>query len=246
MSVHDAPAAGSHPGGSLVIIPALNEERTLGAVIANLRALEARLTILVIDDGSTDATAVVARREGAQVISHPFNLGYGAALQTGYRYAVREGHGYLVQIDADGQHAAADVLRLLAPLQEGRADVALGSRFTPGGDYEMGRLRSFGRACLLVLLKICGGPPLTDPTSGFQAYTHAVAKICCGDFYPSDFPDIDVLLTLHRRGCRIVEVPVHMAPNPPHRLAMHSGLRAVFYSYKMLLSTLRSAFAPPT
>jgi cellulose synthase/poly-beta-1,6-N-acetylglucosamine synthase-like glycosyltransferase len=235
---------GSGPGACLVIIPALNEERTLGGVVAGLRAVDPAQAVLVIDDGSTDATAAVARREGARVVSHPFNLGYGAALQTGYRYAVREGYPYLVQMDADGQHAATDVQRLLEPLRSGIADVALGSRFAAGGEYDMGRVRDVGRAALRSLLKLCGGPPLTDPTSGFQAFTQAVARMCCGDFYPSDFPDIDVLLTLHRRGCRIVEVPVRMAPNPPHRMSMHGGLRSVFYSYKMLLATLRSALAP--
>lgn len=227
----------------LVIIPALNEEATLSGVLTALRAVGAGLSVLVVDDGSTDATAEVARRHGALVVSHPFNLGYGAALQTGYLHAARGPYRFLVQMDADGQHAARDVPRLIAALRAG-ADVALGSRFAAQGEFHMSPLRRFGRLCMQFLLAACGGPRVADPTTGFQAYTRPVFEFCCGDFYPTDFPDIDVILSLHRRGFRIVEVPVRMAPNPPSRVPMHAGLRVLYYTYKMLLATLRSALSP--
>jgi glycosyltransferase involved in cell wall biosynthesis len=178
------------------------------------------------------------------VVSHPCNLGYGAALQTGYKWAARAGYRYLAQMDADGQHDPADVVRLLAPLRADAADVVIGSRFIEASGYRMSAARTAGREFFQRLLVACGGPRIADPTSGFQALTRAAFTFCCADFYPFDFPDVDVLLLLHRRGFRITEVPVTMAPSPEGRVAMHTGLRAVYYPYKMLLSTLRIALAP--
>src|SRR5690348_17000974 len=106
----------------VVVIPALNEESRLGRVIEGVRRCTRGLDVLVVDDGSGDATAAVAREHGADVLSHPFNLGYGAALQTGYKRALQAGYAHLVQMDADGQHDPADIERLLAPLRDGTAD----------------------------------------------------------------------------------------------------------------------------
>jgi len=237
-------APGTRPANGLVIIPALNEAATIGAVIERLRAAAPELDVLVVDDGSGDATAELARRHGARVVSHPFNLGYGAALQTGYKRADRDGYGYVVQMDGDGQHDAADVARLLESLRAARADVVIGSRFAEATGYRMGAARAVGRALFQRLLAACGGPRITDPTSGFQALARPAFQFCCADFYPSDFPDIDVLLLLHRQGFRIIEVPVQMAPNPTGHVRMHRGLRVLYYPYKMLLATFRSALAP--
>jgi glycosyltransferase involved in cell wall biosynthesis len=240
----DATATSDSAVEGVVIIPALNEAARLGSVIDGVRVRVPTLAVLVIDDGSRDETAAVARTHGAHVLSHPFNLGYGAALQTGYKHALRAGYRYLVQMDADGQHDPADVVRLLAPLRAGAADIVIGSRFVEASGYRMGAVRAAGRAFFERLLVACGGPRVSDPTSGFQALGRAAFTFCCADFYPSDFPDVDVLLLLHRRGFRITEIPVTMAPSPPGHVPMHAGLRALYYPYKMLLSTLRSALAP--
>ena len=228
----------------VVIIPALNEATRLGSVIDRAREHAPTLAVLVVDDGSRDETAAVARAHGAHVVSHPFNLGYGAALQTGYKHAMRAGYRYLVQMDADGQHDPADIERLLAPLRTGAADIVIGSRFAEARGYRMGAARVAGRAFFQRLLIACGGPRVSDPTSGFQALGRAAFTFCCEEFYPSDFPDVDVLLLLHRRGFRVTEIPVTMAPSPPGHVTMHAGLHAVYYPYKMVLSTLRSALAP--
>ena len=228
----------------LVVIPALNESATVGGVVEDLRSTALDLDVLVIDDGSSDDTTAQARAHGARVVSHPFNLGYGAALQTGYKYADQHGYAWVVQMDGDGQHDAADVARLLEPLRAARADVVIGSRFAEATGYRMGAARAVGRTLFQCLLAACGGPRVTDPTSGFQALARPAFRFCCADFYPSDFPDIDVLLLLHRSGFRITEVPVTMAPSPPGHVPMHTGLRALYYPYKMLLSTLRSALEP--
>ncbi|HEY8515171.1 MAG TPA: glycosyltransferase family 2 protein [Candidatus Binatia bacterium] len=229
---------------SLLIIPAFNEQRSIGAVIDRVRATGLELDVLVINDGSRDDTAEIARRHGATVVSHPFNLGYGAALQTGYKYAIRNGYRHLVQMDADGQHDPAYIPSLLEPVRAGEADVVIGSRFIEATGYQMGGARTVGRVFFQRVLVWCGGPHIADPTSGLQALSRSVVRFCCSDFYPFDFPDIDVLLLLHRQGFRIREVPVTMAPSPPQRKPMHYGLRAVYYPYKMLLSTFRSMFMP--
>lgn len=231
---------------SVLVIPALNEERSIAKVIAGVRATGIDVDVLVIDDGSRDATAALARESEAHVISHPFNLGYGAALQTGYKYAVREGYAEVVQMDADGQHDPAYVPRLLAPIRSGEADLVIGSRFLEESGYQMGSARSAARVFFQRVLVFFGGPHIADPTSGLQALSRPVFRFCCSDFYPSDFPDIDVLLLLHRQGFRIREVPVHMAPSPPERKTMHAGLKTIYYPYKMLLSTFRSWRTKPS
>jgi glycosyltransferase involved in cell wall biosynthesis len=228
----------------VVVIPAFNEAARIGSIIDRVRLSAPALDVLVIDDGSSDDTPERAHRHGARVLKHPFNLGYGAALQTGYKYAERASYQMLVQMDADGQHDPADVPRLVAPLRTDTADIVIGSRFAERRGYRMGAARTAGRAFLQRLLVACGGPRVADPTSGFQALRRAAFTFCCADFYPSDFPDVDVLLLLHRAGFRITEIPVTMAPSPPGRVPMHNGLRTLYYPYKMLLSTLRSAGAP--
>jgi len=233
-------------GPTLAIIPAFNEGARIEAVLQRLAAAAPALDVLVVDDGSRDDTAARARALGAYVASHPFNLGYGAALQTGYKWAVRADYSTVVQLDADGQHDAADVVRLLAPLAAGTADVAIGSRFIEPSGYRMGPLRATGRWIFATMLRVFGGPRIADPTSGFQALTRPAFEFCCGDFFPSDFPDVDVLLALARQGMRLVEVPVRMAPNPAAHVSMHAGLRALYYPYKMLLATYRSALGPRT
>ncbi len=225
---------------TLVIIPALNEARSITRVVEAVRGADGALDILVIDDGSHDETATLARQAGAQVASHPFNLGYGAALQTGYKWALAHDYSYVVQLDADGQHDPAFLPRLLEPLHQGTADLVIGSRFLTDSGYRMDAARNAGRLFLQRLLRAFGGPRIADPTSGLQALRRPVIEFCCRDFYPSDFPDIDVLLVLHRRGFRLVEVPVTMAPSPAGRKTMHAGLKALYYPYKILLATVRA------
>jgi glycosyltransferase involved in cell wall biosynthesis len=231
--------------GPLVIIPALNEARAIAEVVLGVRA-SCRSDILVINDGSRDATAERAAEAGATVLSHPFNLGYGAALQTGYKYAVAHGYDTVVQMDADGQHDPAYIPALLVPLAVDEADLVIGSRFKEVSGYEMSLTRSAGRVFFQRVLVFFGGPKIQDPTSGLQALSRPVFELCCSDFFPFDFPDIDVLLLLHRHGFRILEIPVKMAPSPEGRRPMHTGLTALYYPYKMLLSTFRSWRARPT
>jgi len=226
----------------VALIPAYDEAARIGAVLERARAQMPDFELVVVDDGSRDATGEIARAAGATVLRHLFNLGYGAALQTGYKYALRAGAGLVVQMDADGQHDPADALALAAPVAAGEFDLVIGSRFLGVGDYRMGGLRAAGRALFQGILRAFG-IRVSDPTSGFQALSRRVLALYVGDAFPSDYPDVDVLLIAHRRGLSIGERPVRMAASPRASL-LHSGLAPVYYVYKMLLS-LWAASAEP-
>ena len=189
----------------------------------------------MIDDGSADATAELARSHGALVLRHPINLGYGAALQTGYKYALRRGAALVAQMDADGQHDPADLPQLIAPVLRDEADLVIGSRFLGAGNYRMGLIRNAGRALFRGIARLAG-LRVTDPTSGFQALGPRVLALYASELvFPSDFPDVDVLLSAHRRGIRIAERAVRMHPSE-RSSTLHAGWRPFYYVYKMLLS----------
>ena len=220
--------------GRLLVIPAFNEEVRISEVLRRVMATRLGFEIVVVDDGSGDRTALLARRLGVRVIQHPFNLGYGAALQTGYKYGLRSGAKWVVQMDADGQHDPRDIPILLEPVLNGKADLVVGSRFLEGVTYRMGLARSLVRRVLQVVARIFG-LNVTDPTSGFQAMNREVLRLYVRDSFPSDFPDLDVLLAARRCSIRIEERRVSMAPSP-RPSSIHRSFRAAYYLYKMILS----------
>lgn len=217
-----------------IVIPAFNEEARLPAVLTELRRTLPDHDLVVIDDGSRDRTAEVAARAGARVLRHPYNLGYGAALQTGFKYALECDAPWVVQMDADGQHLPAEVPALVALLASGDCDIAIGSRFLAPSGYEMGALRSTGRQLIRALGRLAG-LDLTDPTSGFQALSQRALALYARDWFPTDYPDVDVRLVAARDGLRIREVPVQMAAGV-RESTLHSGWKPLYYVYKMLLS----------
>jgi glycosyltransferase involved in cell wall biosynthesis len=218
----------------LAIVPAYNEAASIGRVVGELRERAAEFDVLVVDDGSTDETAARAEAAGAKVLRHPFNLGYGAGLQTGYKYALEVGAKWVVQMDADGQHDPSDIRRLLAPLERGECDLVIGSRFLAPTGYQMGFTRTLGRRFFTGLARLFG-IRVTDPTSGFQALDRKVLELYAGDAFPSDYPDVDVLVTAHRCGLRVREVGVLMHASE-RKSTLHGGLRSIWYVYKMLLA----------
>lgn len=220
---------------TLVIIPAFNEEQRIAAVVAGVRNVVPAATIVVINDGSRDRTAAVARAAGATVVSHPFNMGYGVAIQTGYKYALANGFEELVQIDGDGQHDPAGIPQLLATLRSGACDFVLGSRFLNDESYRPPLVRRLGMAFFRKIVSLVVRQPITDCTSGYQAFNRAVMGFFAGELFPCDYPDADVLISLHLAGFRIREVPVRMTANVQGK-SMHSGLKPFYYVFKMLLS----------
>lgn len=219
-----------------MVIPAYCEAGRVGDVVREVLRADLGLTVVVVDDGSHDNTAREARHAGATVISHPYNLGYGTSLHTGYCYALRQGFDRVLQMDADGQHDASMLARLLSGLERG-ADVVLGSRYLDGEPPASSFARRVGTTLFAWIATRCTGQRITDPTSGFQGLSQRAVESLVNDGFPEDYPDTDVLIEHARRGMRLVEVPVRMHPRRGG-LSMHRGARIAYYGYKMLLTLL--------
>lgn len=222
----------------LVVLPAYNEEQSIHSVIEEIKQSMPFADILVVDDGSTDRTGEIARESAVGVIAHPFNLGYGAALQTGFRYATRKGHDFVFTMDADGQHIPASAANLIEAMDWKKADVVIGSRFINGTEYNVGRLRKIGIKIFSFIAKTYTGIDITDPTSGFQLLNRKVfSYLAYGDNYPFDYPDVNIIMALHKKKFKITEAPVSMLGNK-YGKSMHSGFKPVLYVIKMCLAII--------
>jgi len=220
---------------TLVIIPAFNEEEKIQTVFQGIKQEVPEAIVLVVNDGSSDQTEARALASGAKVLSHPFNMGYGVTLQTGYKYALKHGFEYILQMDGDGQHDPRYLPILLREIEKERADVVIGSRFLSEAGYRADWLRQIGIYLFRFIASFLCGQKITDPTSGYQALSRRAVEFCVRDSFPGDYPDADVLVLMHGAGLRIREVPVRMHPNANGK-SMHSGLKPLYYIYKMCLS----------
>jgi glycosyltransferase involved in cell wall biosynthesis len=223
----------------LVIIPAYNESKNIANVIEAIRQSSKDTDILVVDDGSSDNTAKIAKRCGVRVIRHIFNCGYGAALQTGYKYATYKNYDVIAQIDGDGQHDPSYLNSLFEKLKDEKIDIVIGSRFLNSPrKYHMQFMRKLGMRFFQFLIYFFTKNKISDPTSGYQAIKKNVFQLFAdGNIFPSDYPDADVIVLLHFRGFRITEAPVVMYENYSGQ-SMHSGFKPVYYVLKMLLSLI--------
>ncbi len=221
----------------LIIIPAYNEEKSIGKVVKEAQQSVPGGGIVVIDDGSTDATAQIAREAGAVVLSHNVNLGYGAALQTGYKYALKKNYDYFVQLDADGQHPPRYINDLLSVLGKEPIDIVIGSRFLGEGGYKISLIRRLGVRVLAFITSSIIGQRITDSSSGFRAFTRQVAEFFANIDYPSDYDDADVIILSHFAGFRIKEASVRMYESASGK-SMFDGGKLVYYGFKMLLSIM--------
>jgi glycosyltransferase involved in cell wall biosynthesis len=219
----------------LVIIPAYNEADNIAPIISEVQSFHKEFDILVVDDGSADATAALAESCGAKVLRLPFNLGYGAAVQTGLHYGVENDYEVCVLTDGDGQHDPQYIASLVEPVASGLADLALGSRFLGKADYKV----PFGRRIGILLFRKIASyfthQQITDPTSGFQAIGRNLMEFFVNDNYPYDFPDADTLIRLYFAGFKIQEVPVTIRPRLKGE-SMHGGFSTIYYIYKMFFS----------
>nr|WP_249419958.1 glycosyltransferase family 2 protein [Rhabdothermincola salaria] len=226
----------------LAIVPALNEEATVGDVVkAIIGDLEA--DVLVIDDGSSDRTALLARDAGAVVVRHPFNLGVGAALRTGFKYARRTGYPVVIQVDADGQHDTAGAHALVAAVVDGGVDLVVGSRFAEG--YQVSGLRRLSMRALSRTVSRRLGVEITDTTSGFRAFSaRAVDRFAAS--YPSQYlsDTVEALLLAHDDGLRIAEVPVRMRERMGGR-ASAGRIKSVFHLVRLMLVVSIHRFRRP-
>ncbi len=221
----------------LAIVPAFNEERSLPTVIAGLHRHAPGVDVCVVDDGSTDGTARVAREHGAVVLALPLNLGIGGAVQAGYRWARDRGYDVAVQVDGDGQHDPSFLPTLVADVAAGRSELVVGSRFA--GPVEPGAFRSTwsrraGIRYLAVMLRLRCGARVTDPTSGFRAAGRAAIELFARA-YPPDYPEPESIAVAARAGLRVAEVPVRMN----ERLHGESSIglsRSLYYLVKVSMA----------
>ena len=229
----------------LIIIPALNEsgaiERTIREVLS-LRLPDVCLDVLVVDDGSSDDTAVRARVAGAEVVCMPFNLGIGGAVQTGYRYAHTGGYDIAVQIDGDGQHDPSYLKDVILPVMEGRADMCIGSRFLMSNEgFRSSLLRRIGINFFSFLIRLLTGLTIKDTTSGFRSCGRRLIGIFAS-YYPHDYPEPEAIVVARRIGCSVTEVPVIMRARSSGASSI-SFLKPIYYMIKVsgaiLLHTLK-------
>jgi glycosyltransferase involved in cell wall biosynthesis len=226
----------------VAIVPAYNEAANIGRVVDEVRAFDAALDVVVVDDGSADQTAAAARAHGARVLRLPFNLGIGGAVQTGFRYAYEQGYEIAVRVDGDGQHDPSQLGAVLAPVLAGEADIAVGSRFAgPGGDgYRSSRSRRVGIRLLAWIVSRIVGRRVTDTTSGFQALNRTAITLFARD-YPHDYPEVEATVMMFRHRLRAVEVPVSMRERGGGRSSI-TALRSIYYMIKVLLAIFVGLF----
>jgi glycosyltransferase involved in cell wall biosynthesis len=224
----------------IAIVPAFNEEACIGGVIDELRAFDDGLGIVVVDDGSSDRTADVARARGAAVLRLPFNLGIGGCVQTGFRYADEEGFDVAVRVDGDGQHDASQLGAVLAPVLAGEADICVGSRYHERAGYQSSTTRRIGIRILAATVSALTRQRLTDPTSGFQALNRKAIRLFAAD-YPHDYPEVEALVLLIRHKLRVQEVSVQMRPRAGGRSSIRN-FGSVYYMVKVLLALFVGAF----
>jgi glycosyltransferase involved in cell wall biosynthesis len=219
----------------LVIIPAFNEEEHIGGVLNAVRDSIPCGDILVVNDGSIDHTAEIAKDMGVMVLDIPFNIGYGGAVQTGFRFATEYGYDRVITIDGDAQHDPYSAKNLIETSEQTRADAVIGSRFLKG-NYRMGVARRIGARIFSHIAGLYTGTKFTDPTSGFQILNRNVfSYLAEGNNYPLDYPDVNIIMALHKMKFKVTETPVMMKEKPGGK-SMHSGLKPFIYVVRMFLS----------
>lgn len=233
---------------TLVVVPAWNEESTIAAVLDDLAAQAPFADVVVSNDGSTDSTAQVAAQHGVPVLDLPFNLGVGGAVRAGFRYALRNGYDVVVQVDADGQHDARDVARLVAALDDHSADVVIGARFAEPGGYTVRGPRRWAMLVLSKVLSHISGARLTDTTSGYKAHGPRAIELFAHN-YPAEYlgDTIEALVIAARSGLSIAEIGVTMRPRAGGQ-ASHGPLKSAVFLARaglaLLLALSRPAVVP--
>jgi glycosyltransferase involved in cell wall biosynthesis len=220
----------------LVIVPALNEERSVGAVVQMTRRLG--YDVCVVDDGSTDATGAHARAAGATVLRVPLNLGVGGALRCGFRWALAHAYDVVVQLDADGQHDPNEIARLLGAMRENAADMVIGSRFAEGsGAYEVHTARRFAMSLLARRAARITGTQVIDSTSGFRAIRRPLLDGFAAN-YPVEYlgDTVEALIEAGRSGATIVEHPISASPRA-HGRGSAGVLASIWYVARVLIAT---------
>ena len=225
----------------IAIVPAYCEEQAIGGVIAEIRAFDPNLDVVVVDDGSPDGTSAAARTAGATVVRLPFNLGIGGAVQTGFKYALTHGYELAVRLDGDGQHDPTELPKLIEPVLAGKADIVVGSRFANGRDaYRPPFARRVGIGLFAGVVSMLVGQRVTDTTSGFQALNLKGISLFAAD-YPHDYPEVEATVMVVKHRLTLLEVPVRMREREHGRSSI-TALRSLYYVVKVLLALFVGLF----
>ena len=222
----------------LIIIPAYNEEKNIGSVINDIKNNLPSADIVVINDGSTDNTSAIARTAGAIVIDLPTNLGIGGAMQTGYKFARENKYDIAIQVDADGQHAATEIPKILDRLNQKDVEAVIGSRFVIENpkSFQSTFLRRMGITFFSKLISSILRQRITDATSGFRAVTKKVIEKFAVN-YPEDYPEPEAIVLLYKWGFKIAEVPVTMSPRKAS-ISSITRIQSIYYLVKVTLAIL--------
>jgi glycosyltransferase involved in cell wall biosynthesis len=228
----------------IAIVPALNEEETVGRVIDELRGFDPGFEVVVVDDGSVDRTATIAETRGVHVIRLPFNIGIGGAVQTGFRYAYENGFELAVQVDGDGQHDPSQLPLILEPLLDGESDVVVGSRFAGSTGYRPSVPRLAGIRLLSWIISLLIRQRVTDTTSGFRAVNRHGIALFARD-YPHDYPEVEAIVMASKHRLRLCEVPVRMRERECGQSSI-TALASAYYMVKVLLALFVGLFRRQT
>jgi glycosyltransferase involved in cell wall biosynthesis len=221
------------PGSLLIIVPALNEEAAISAVVSEIHQHVPGVPVLVIDDCSSDSTVAVARQAGAQVLPMPHHLGLGGCVQAGYKLAWELGYEYVIRVDGDGQHDARDIPRVFEKLKTTGCEMVIGSRFVAANGSRTGTVRSLGIRFFRLVLRPVLGQDVRDPTSGFVGVNRRALDVFRGSF-PLEYPEIEALVVLQRRRFRFAEVSCKMRPRTTGRSSI-TAFKSLYYVFHVLL-----------
>ncbi|WP_040948505.1 glycosyltransferase family 2 protein [Gorillibacterium massiliense] len=222
---------------SLVIIPAFNEEKSIDRVLHSIKRWSPEVDICVVNDGSTDGTSRVAKATGlAHVVDLPVNLGIGGAVQTGYLYAYQNHYDIAIQIDADGQHDPADLRNVIETVASGEADCCVGSRFVEHTEYIPSFFRGAGIRFFSWMIRMTVGKRIFDPTSGFRAVNRQVIEVFA-NYYPDDYPEVEALVLLSRKGFITKEISVKMQTRAEGKSSI-TPLKSIYYMIKVSLAVV--------
>lgn len=224
------------PPRTLVIIPAYNEEESLAIVIRSVREFVPFADVVVVNDGSSDATPRIAAEKGAFVLDLPYNLGIGSAMQTGFLFARDNGYEIALQVDGDGQHDPSEIPQLIEELTKGDADIVIGSRYIEERGYITPALRRTGIVMLSAIISLVTRQRFTDPTSGFRASNRQAICFCAED-YPFDYPEPESVVLFRQSGLRVREVPVTMNPRYGGQSSI-TPVRSFYYMVKVILAII--------
>lgn len=230
-------------GRTLVIIPAYNEEGSVGKVVEEVRHNLPQADIVIVNDGSRDLTSIKARSYEATVLDLPFNLGIGGAMQAGYKYAFEKGYDIAIQVDADGQHDPKEIPKLLHALTEEKVDMVIGSRFLGVSEFKSSLMRRIGISIFSRVISTIAKQKITDPTSGFRAVNRKAIQLFASN-YPQDYPEPEAVVLLHQCGLKMRETPVVMSKRYSGESSI-TKIRSVYYVIKVLLAIFVDCFKKP-